>query len=263
MNLTTTIRRAFDRPRHLASSVSRAGRRSTALGALLLAASTATVLATANTPPEIISATVTPSTFKEGDTVTLFATFTDADAADLHTVRIRWHDGSPTEQIQLPAGQTSFEVKHTYRDDQSKYSGQNFVRFTVYDRQTLPGSPNDNGSGAGEDLASVPTTASNVAPSFVDRGITVTKKGGGQVVIEGDIVEPGSADQLQLTATWGDPSAPGETACSLSEGKGATRHFTCEHAYRPNLQAKTYRVGLTVKDDDGGLDQYQTTVRLP
>jgi hypothetical protein len=263
MKLTTAIRRAFDRSGHLSSSVSRAGRRSTALGALLLAASTATVLATANTPPEITSATVTPSTFKEGDTVTLSATFADADAADLHTVRIRWHDGSRTEQIQLPAGQTSFQVKHTYRDDQSKYSGQNNVRFTVYDRQTPPGSPNDNGSGVGQDLESVPTTASNVAPSFVDRGITVTKKGGGNVVIEGDIVEPGSADQLQLTARWSDPTAPGATACNVSAGEGTSRRFSCEHAYRPNLQAKTYQVGLVVKDDDGGLDQYQTTVRLP
>lgn len=262
MHLTTSIRQAFSHPRRLSSSVSRAGRRSTALGALLLAASTATVLATANTPPEITSATVTPSTFKEGDTVTLAFTFTDADAADMHTVRIRWHDGPKTEQVQIPAGQKSFQVKHTYRDDQSKYN-ENYVRFTVYDRQTPPGSPNDNTSGAGQDLASVPTTVSNVAPSFVDRGITVTKKGGGKVVIEGDIVEPGSADQLQLTARWNDPQAPGTTACNIGEAEGTTRHFTCEHAYTPNLQPKTYQIGLFVKDDDGGLDQYQTTVRLP
>jgi len=263
MNLTTTIRRAFHRSPQLSSSVTRTGRRSTALGALLLAASTATVLATTNTPPEITSATVTPSVFKEGDTVTLAVTFTDPDVADLHSVRIRWHDGSPTEQIQLPAGQTSFEWKHTYQDDQSDSYGWEMVRFTVYDRQGVPGSSNDNTSGSGQDLASVPTTVSNVAPSFVDRGITVTKKGGSQVVVEGDVVDPGIADQLQMTATWGDPSAPGETACTLTEGRGNARHFVCEHAYRPNLQPKSYRVGLTVKDDDGGLDQYQTTVRLP
>jgi hypothetical protein len=87
----------------------------------------------------------------------------------------------------------------------------------------------------------------------------VTKKGT-QVVVEGDAVDPGTADRIEVSALWGDPTAPGATACSI--GKDG-RHFVCEHTYRANLQTKTYPIALTVKDDDGGANQYRANVRLP
>jgi hypothetical protein len=177
-------------------------------------------------------------------------------------VRLRWFPGVRSQQVDLPQGQTSLQISHTYPDDNDRFEQSKQVAISVLDRVSPPGTnPNDNtGGGLGNAFKNLPLQVVNVAPSFVDRGITVTKKSNTQVVVEGDVVDPGSADQIQVTATWGDPIAPGATACSIGRDG---RHFVCEHTYRANVQAKTYPIHLTVKDDDGGIDQYQTTVRLP
>ena len=150
-----TVCQTLDRTRRLLVSASRRGRWPLLFGTLLLAASTASVLATANTPPTITSATVSPTVLNEGQTATLTVTFTDPDPGDSHTVRMKWHDmrdDQPlTEVIQLPAGQFSFTLTHKFGDS---VSGPSFsqLQVTVYDRQTRPGSPNDNSDGAGQDV---------------------------------------------------------------------------------------------------------------
>jgi hypothetical protein len=252
------LRQRLSRLHHLPSNVVRTGRSSLVLGAILLIASTATVLAMSNTPPVVTSATLDKSIVDEGETVTLTVSFTDPDVEDLHTILVNWADIHHHQTIQLPAGQLSAQITHQHVDDDLL---ENHIWVTVVDRQTPPGQePNDNYASFGTFNALVPIQVRNVAPSFVDRSITVNKKGGSQVTVEGDFVDPGTADQMTVTATWGDPQSPGATACSLSNGN---RHFVCEHAYRPNLQAKTYPISLTVKDDDDGIDQHQTGVKLP
>jgi hypothetical protein len=244
----------------LTSGVARAGRRSTVLGAVLLAASTATVLATGNTQPTITSAAVNRHVFKEGETVTLAVSFTDPDLLDYHTARIRWDDGSPTQSFQIPVGQTSFQVEHRLVGDNEGPEWRQ-GRITLYDRQTAPGTPQNDNSG---DHALKPDRyfsiqISNAEPSFVSRSVTVTPKGRTHVTVEGEVTDPGAADHLQVTASWGDSSPPVTSVCSVS----ASRHFVCEHDYRPNLQAKAYPVLLVVNDEKGALTEYRTTARLP
>jgi hypothetical protein len=195
---------------------------------------------------------------REGETVTLSVSFTDLDPGDLHSLLVNWGDPNVHQTVQIPAGQTSVQVTHQNPDDNLV---ANHIWVTLVDRTSPPGqNPNDNTQGSGHSNASVPFQVLNVAPRFVDPSITVTKTGGSQAVVEGDFVDPGTADELKVNATWGDPVTPGATNCDLSN---RNRHFRCEHTYRPNLQAKTYSIGLTVKDDDGGIDQHQTSVRLP
>jgi hypothetical protein len=227
---------------------------------MLLAASSATVLATANTPPQITSLHASPPVTEEGQTVTLTGAFADPDTTDYHSVRIRWNDGSPTQQVPLQPGVTSFEVSHVYGDNIE--TTQHVINVSVLDRQA-PHGTNDNtgGGGTSGDFEDVQIRVANVTPRFLDSSITVTKKAGPLVVVEGDFVDPGTLDTHKVIATWGDPSSPGATDCTL-QGKGS-RHFTCEHTYRASIQPKTYSIGLTVKDDDGGLDQHKTTVRFP
>ena len=263
MSFMTTIRLALDRTRLRPASLGRTARWPLALGALLLAASTATVLATANTPPTITSATVTPTVLNEGQSATLTVAFTDPDPGDLHTVRVKWHDNwgviPSAEIIQLPAGQKSFTLPHTFKDSSQGPSGTQ-VQVTVYDRQTSPGSPNDNSEGAGQDVIFVPIQVNNVAPSFVTSSITVKKKGKRQVVVEGDVVDPGIRDVMQVNASWSDPNDRGWTVCSLSK---SNRHFLCEHTYGASVPAGPYSIVLSVKDDDGGEATHQTSVQLP
>jgi hypothetical protein len=251
--------RARGHARQLLVSSSRLGRRSAALGALLLIGSTVTVLATANTPPTITSLTVTPSVLNEGQTVTLSGTFTDPDVGDFHTVRIGWRDSPDItsgfrQQVQLAPGQTTFQVTHTYTDNVAPTT----IKVSVIDRRDPPGS-NDNTPGAGgTDFGFVPIEVRSVPPRFVDSSIVGTASAGG-VVVEGDFTDPGTDDTIQVTATIGGPFATVPMSCSL--GKGG-RHFRCEYTHRPSLAPRTYTVNLRVSDDDGGQDTHTMTVRF-
>jgi hypothetical protein len=199
--------------------------------------------------------------------VTLSFAFTDPDVADYHALRVRWYDGQPTQQINLPPGQTSIQLSHTYADDNEGPSDWKVMRVTLYDRQTGPGGEaNDNANDPGpHPYVDVPITVKNAAPAFVSRSVRTSKqpmKGAGtKVVVEGDVTDPGSTDQLQVTAIWNDPAAsPPTTACTMSNG---ARHFVCEHAYSPGIKAESQRISLSVKDDKGAQGVYQVGVLLP
>jgi hypothetical protein len=257
-NFATMVRRALDRARGL--RLPRSGRRSLALGTLLLTASTVTVLATANTPPEFTSLTVTPSVLNEGQTVTLSGTFTDSDTSDAHTVYIFWND-APIEasrtKVQLPAGQTSFQATHTYMDNATS------IRVKVADRQ-LPLGSNDNTEGYGRDRTGVPIQVKNVAPSLAN--ITVTKQPTRDLrtvlaVVEGDIIDPGTRDTHQVSALFGDERpipTPTRTPCTVTG-----RRFRCEHTYARGSSDRTFTISLRVGDDDGGLGNATTSVLIP
>jgi hypothetical protein len=61
---------------------------------------------------------------------------------------------------------------------------------------------NDNDTPRGE-IRFAHILVKNVPPRFVDNGITVTKKGGSMVIVEGDFTDPG-ADTFDVSAAWSD-----------------------------------------------------------
>ena len=260
MTFILTAQHVLEGARRLLPVVRRKGSRSILLGAILLTASTATVVATANTPPHFSSLTASASVIDEGQTVTLTGTFTDPDAADLHTLRIHWDQRAvPAEQIQLPAGQSSFQVTHTYTDELQPTT----IAVTVYDRQTPPGS-NDNTEAVSKDFQRLPIEVHNVVPKIAP-GVTVTKSPTrkGFVVIEGGWKDPG-ADPGTVTMTTGDTlQAPGRSAlptlCAISN----ERHFRCEHQYKALPTPRVFPIQLKVDDGDGGVDTFSASVTIP
>ena len=107
------------------------------------------------------------------------------------TIHVGWRDGSfPSERYNLPQGQFSFQISHTYRNNNNAYPG-GLINVRVKDHQLPPGA-NDNTESHGEDWQQLPLTVNNVAPSFNDPTIKVTKAGGksGGVVVEGTLTEP-------------------------------------------------------------------------
>jgi hypothetical protein len=261
--LPTVARRALDALRRLSTRTRRAGRRSAVLGAVLLAASAATVLATANTAPHITSLTVTPnvSVINEGQSLTINGTFTDPDATDRHAILVYWNDTpnniGNAEKLQLPPGQFTFQLNHTFRDD---VAPTHFI-VEVVDHQDPIGS-NDNNiqAGQGEDTRHVPIQVLNVAPRFVAGSITLTKGPNRSVTVDGAFTDPGTLDTEQVTANWGDPYTPAPTTCTLTTD---SRHFHCAHTYHAALVATTYRITLVARDDDGGTDTAPAVVTLP
>jgi hypothetical protein len=106
----------------LANSV-RAGRRSLALGTVLVLGSALTVLATTNTPPTITSLNLSSPSVDEGGNITISGAFTDPDATDTHSALIFWPD-STKQKVEIPAGQMTFTATHklTVRDDDGAQS---------------------------------------------------------------------------------------------------------------------------------------------
>ena len=245
------LKKALTQSRSSVATSARIGRRSVALGAILVLGSTLSVLATGNTPPTITSLSVNSPIVNEGDTVTITGSFTDPDATDAHRVLVFWHD-EPKQKVEVPVGATSFQLTHKIPDS----SLSNHVTVEVLDRQ-LPPHANDNTEGAAWDGQSVQLQVKNVAPTF--SGKLDVEKGRGQagkVTIKGDVVDPG-ADTVEVFANWGQsvPSLGPGQACTMT----SKRSFECEHTYPVPMigQPKSYNVKLTVRDDDG--DQSVTT----
>lgn len=143
-----TVQYVLDRARRLPAGSWRTGRRSALMGALLLAVSTATVWASGNTAPRITSITGSASVTNPGKTLTVNGSFTDPDVGDSHTVFIYWSGGAVyvKDKVQLPIGQTTFQVKHTYTEPLPPTN----IKIVVTDHQRPFGS-NDNSDGAGWD----------------------------------------------------------------------------------------------------------------
>ncbi len=259
-SLLDAIQPTLDRIGHVSAAVARSSNRTVALSLMLLAASSVSVWATANTPPHNLSVSLSQTVVDEGQSVTLTGSFTDPDAADLHSVNVNWKDGKPQQKVQLPAGQTTFSVTHVYPDNFPNYPTYptRTLMVSVADKDAAAG-PNDNAGGEDHwDAQSIQLELHNVAPSFAHT-ISVQKVAGkpGVVVVEGDVTDPG-ADTFEVSAKWGD--GPQIQLNPYQPCTTAKRHFKCEHTYKP-AQVRGYSVELRVKDDDGSVGK--TTVQVP
>jgi len=243
--------------RYLITTSTQTGRRALALGAMLVLGSTLTVVATANTPPTITSASLNKTTINEGQSVTVSGTFTDPDASDTHTALVHWPDGEKGK-AEIPAGQFTFQVSRTFPDNLDYH----LVIVELRDHNLPPGA-NDNTEGLGKDTESLSLNVVNVAPTFAHNvAVTRARNAPGKVIVEGDTVDPG-ADTVTVYAIWdanGLPQIGNGQACTMT----TKRHFRCEHTYAvPQIGTKTHSIKLTARDDDGAQTQTSTSVTLP
>ena len=277
------IRRAIDQAVRLPARLARSGSRSMMLGALLLmTASTASVVATTNTPPVFTSLTLSKPTAYEGETLTLTGAFTDPDASNRHTVLIYWYGGEGEElqqrkqKVQIPAGQRTFQVSHTYGDyvviPPIPYPS---IKVLIFDHE-FPTNPNDNTTGIANDTEFVPFQFLDAKAQFDPSSISVKKNHGSSskestsarairadtevnVTIEGNLTPREALEPVQVTATW-DGGSSSQTPCSMNTG---TRSFRCEHTYTSPSPVKGFPVTLRVQDDEGNQATHQLSVKVP
>jgi myo-inositol-hexaphosphate 3-phosphohydrolase len=174
-----------------------------------------TVAPSTNSDPEVTVSAIPDGT--EGSSVGLLASFSDADAADVHTAAIDWGDGSGPQAGTLDEAGRTVTGAHVYAND-----GRFPVRVTV----------SDNRGGLGQDETTV--TVVNVPPT-ASAGGPYSGSSGQAVGFSGTASDPG-ADPLvfewdfDYAATF-DVDATGPAV---------------QHAYPPG----SYVVALRVWDDD-------------
>jgi PKD repeat protein len=195
-------------------------------------ASTNLVVLPSNHAPANLAVQATP--VLEGGTTTLSVSFTDAEAADTHTVAIVWGDGA-SESVSLASGVTSTSATHTYAE-----TGTYTVAVTVTDAggMSVGGGTTVNAINVSPSLSSLVLT-----PASVTDHETLT--------VSGTFSDPGTADSFTLALNWGDGSSSTQT---LAAG---TRSYSASHAY---AAAGTYDVMVTVTDRDGGSGSQTATV---
>ena len=155
------------------------------------------------------------------------ASFTDADASDVHTATVDWGDGDSTSgTVAQSAGSGTVGGSHVYSDD-----GTFSVTVTVSD-----------GAG-GLATTTVTVTASNVAPT-VDAGPDLNGLGPGRVSVPPvTFIDPGPADTHTAVVDWGDGVVE---AVPVDQ---QAREVELIHFY---VSAGTYVIDVTVTDDDSG-----------
>ena len=260
--LGPTISRALGRARRLLTYPGRAGRWPLALGALLLVASTASVVGTANSAPVFTSLALSKSVLNEGESVTLTGAFNDPDPNQRHTLIVYWYGGEGEElqqlkqKIQLPAGQSTFQVSHVYADN---FSAQP-LKVVIFDHD-LPDGANDNTGGLAGDTEFLPITVKNVAPRLPGPNtVTSSRVSATRVVvkIDGPIADAvRDTHQVRVAKWYGSTPAKVTTPCTA-----ANLRFHCELTYSSRELGSDQAVTVYVKDDEGADGAANITVPL-
>jgi hypothetical protein len=192
-------------------------------------------------------------TVKEGQIVSLAASFSDPGILDTHTAMIDWGDGIvEAGQVTEEAGAGVVSGTHVYADD-----GLYPVVVTLTDDDGA--SVSDSLTVTVSNMAPVLSTSGTVRavdegiPSKLERSITISKV---TVWFEGWVfTDKGTLDTHTATIDWGDGTVeagnvveqpfgpPGSTA-------GMSGTIQGSHVYADN---GTYTVKVTVTDDNGGM----------
>ena len=204
-----------------------------------------------NDPPLITAWQAEPAIVDEGGAVTFTGSFTDADAANTHTIAVDFGDGQ-SEMVTLTVGARGFSVTHTYADD-----GLSPAPSDLYSVQV---SVTD---GAASDDAATTVTVDNVPPT-AEAGGPYAVDDGATVALAGAASDP-AGDDDPITFAWdldGDGNF-GETGAPAERGDetGPAPTFDAAGIVGPTEVIVT----LQATDDDGqsGTDTATITVHAP
>ncbi len=199
-----------------------------------------------NAPPRVAAGP--PITIDEGEEVDFLATFTDAEWPDTHTAIFTFGDdtmpvaGVVVETNAPPEARGTATARHAYCDN-----GEFVVTVLVRD--------DDGGFGA----ATQRVTVRNVPPT-VDAGVDMFAYPCTPITLVATFTDPGWCDTHTATWEFGDCSAPRAAVVrERHDPPKGTGTAAAAHIYH---RCGTYLATSTVVDDDGGIGQDSTVVRV-
>jgi len=171
------------------------------------------------------------ASLNEGDTYTLSLGATDPDGDAISEWIVNWGDNS----VSVVNGNAQ-AVTHIFTDGPKSWT----IKASAIDSQMSIGS------------TTTPVTINNLPPAISNLSFSSNEINEGQnVTFSGLVSDPGSADSMTLTITWGD----GPTS-NFSIPAGATR-FDFVHKYTDDKPSGTssdlYTPIVTLKDKDGAI----------
>ncbi len=199
---------------------------------------------------EITSLTLDETTIEEGESVTLTGTYAAGDADGAYSVSVDWGDGTSDTMATLDEDEETFEATHLYADDNPTDTEDDscVVKVTITNLVTDE-----------SDSANTLVNVENVRPTVTSLSANVAVAGT-ETVLAGTITDPGEEDTFTLTVYWYDGSA--NEIISLPVG---TTDFTVNHLFPTDptsTSTDTYRVLVTVEDDDTGSITAMTTAKV-
>jgi len=207
-------------------------------------ATSSTVPLTIHNVVPTVAFTLDKQSLSESETVTIDGTITDPGIRDSQTVVVDWGDGTSTDKLERTAAQRTFQLSHTYLDDNPTATAVdvNHVKVTVTD--------DDTGSGA----TVHDETVRNVAPKLAVSLDKTRVDENNVVMLSGTITDPGVQDTNTVLIDWG----PGRTQTDEFQTlklPATQRTFTVAKAYGDN---GTFPIHVTVTDDDTGVGTADT-----
>lgn len=195
---------------------------------------------------------IPPPTIGENGIATVTVVFTDPGTLDTHTVQIDWGDGSGTELLPVPTGQSSLTMLHQYLDDSPSGTSQDSFTLTVRVR--------DDDSGISAPLQAV-LMVQNIAPSNLQLAPMAPIDENGSATLSGTFEDPGSLDTHTVEVDWGDG-----TAVQIVPLTPGDRSFTLGHPYLDDNPTGTpqdnYAIKVRVRDDDGAFAEATASVTV-
>jgi hypothetical protein len=183
----------------------------------------------------------------EAQTFFVKGSFTDADSAESHFVKIKIGNGFAETTTGLALGARTFAVSKVYPDDAPTATSQDPFTLTVKVQDS---------AGLLSSIWSSVVTVRNVAPTVTSLVLTPTAILDDQFVqATGTFADPGTKDTFTLSLDWGDGS-PAYTQSYLSMD---AKTFAAGHQY---TTPGTYSVTASVTDDDAGLGVLASTLAV-
>lgn len=213
---------------------------------------------------------VQPAVTQEGNSVTVFGSYTDIGTLDSHTVWIDWGDGTvmssidPDTTIVIDAVNRTYSATHRYLDNPAGRPDY-VISAAITDE-----------AGARSNVVTTNVVVENTPPIFVGIALngvpalqlpntgapqppTITIDENGVVTVTGSFIDRGINDTQTVTIDWGEGGAIEQAIVTRDATDPTLYRFTLSHRYLDDNPTNTprdnYRITVVAKDKDDGTSQ--------